>query len=67
MGDSVLRIFAETAGAKLGPSDLIGRLGGEEFAIVIYDSGRDKGLAIAELSSTIFQSLLIAHSRIAFA
>jgi diguanylate cyclase (GGDEF)-like protein len=48
VGDNVLQIFAETASAKLGPCDLIGRLGGEEFAIVLYDSGEEKGLAVAE-------------------
>ena len=48
VGDRVLQIFAETASAKLGAFDLIGRLGGEEFAMVIYDCGRDKALAIAE-------------------
>ena len=48
VGDRVLQVFAETASAKLGPCDLIGRLGGEEFAIVLYDAGREKGLAIAE-------------------
>ncbi len=48
VGDQVLRVFAETASAKLGTLDLIGRLGGEEFAIVLYDAGRDKGVAIAE-------------------
>jgi diguanylate cyclase (GGDEF)-like protein len=48
VGDEVLQIFAETASAKLGPCDLIGRLGGEEFAIVLYDSGEEKGLAVAE-------------------
>ena len=52
----MLRIFAETAGAKLGPCDLIGRLGGEEFAFVIYDSGRDKGLAIAERIRLAFET-----------
>ena len=48
VGDHVLQVFAETATAKLGPCDLIGRLGGEEFAIILYDASRDKGLAIAE-------------------
>jgi diguanylate cyclase (GGDEF)-like protein len=48
VGDHVLQVFAETASAKLGPCDLIGRLGGEEFAVVLYDAGRDKGLAVAE-------------------
>jgi diguanylate cyclase (GGDEF)-like protein len=48
VGDRVLQVFAETACAKLGPCDLVGRLGGEEFAFVLYDSSRDKGLAVAE-------------------
>ena len=37
------RFSPRAASAKLGPLDLIGRLGGEEFAIVLYDAGRDKG------------------------
>src|SRR5262249_40318664 len=32
-----------------------GRLGGEEFAIVIYDAGRDKGLAIGERIRLAFE------------
>jgi len=48
VGDTVLQMFAEVANAKLGPCDLIGRLGGEEFAIVLYDAGREKAQAIAE-------------------
>ena len=55
VGDHVLQIFAEVASAKLGPYDLIGRLGGEEFAIVLYDAGRDKGLAIAERIRLAFE------------
>src|SRR6476646_7570702 len=39
VGDQVLQIFTAAATAKLGPDDLIGRLGGEEFAMVIYDAG----------------------------
>ena len=56
VGDHVLQIFAEAASAKLGPFDLIGRLGGEEFAIVLYDAGRDKGLAIAERIRLAFET-----------
>ncbi len=48
VGDEVLRIFAANAAAKLGPLDLIGRMGGEEFAILLHDAERDKGLAIGE-------------------
>ncbi len=56
VGDQVLKIFAAAAGAKLGPDDLIGRLGGEEFAMVIYDAGHDKGLAIAERIRMSFET-----------
>ena len=48
VGDHVLQVFADSAGSKLGQFDLIGRLGGEEFAVVLYDTGRDKALAVAE-------------------
>ena len=56
VGDHVLQIFAAVAGAKLGPRDLIGRLGGEEFVIVLCDAGRDKGLAIGERIRLSFES-----------
>jgi len=49
-------VFADAARGKLGPCDLIGRLGGEEFAIVLYDSGREKGLAIAERIRLSFEN-----------
>ena len=54
-GDTVLQMFAERASAKLGPCDLIGRLGGEEFAIVLHDSGREKALAVAERIRLAFE------------
>jgi diguanylate cyclase (GGDEF)-like protein len=57
VGDRVLQVFAEAAGARLGPLDLMGRLGGEEFAIVLYDCGRDKGLAIAERIRMAFEDV----------
>jgi diguanylate cyclase (GGDEF)-like protein len=57
VGDQVLQVFAAAATAKLGPYDLIGRLGGEEFAMVIYDAGRDKGLATAERIRMSFETV----------
>jgi diguanylate cyclase (GGDEF)-like protein len=54
IGDHVLQMFAKTASAALGPSDLIGRLGGEEFAIVLGDTDRDGGVAVAERIRTSF-------------
>jgi diguanylate cyclase (GGDEF)-like protein len=48
VGDRVLQIFAETATAAVRPADLIGRLGGEEFAAVLSNIGYEEVLAIAE-------------------
>jgi diguanylate cyclase (GGDEF)-like protein len=54
-GDTVLQVFAQVASSKLGPYDLIGRLGGEEFAIVLYDTGREEALAVAERIRLAFE------------
>jgi diguanylate cyclase (GGDEF)-like protein len=48
IGDRVLQVFADTAKAHIRSSDLIGRLGGEEFAAVLYDAGREKAVTLAE-------------------
>jgi diguanylate cyclase (GGDEF)-like protein len=48
LGDKVLQAFAETAANSVRPSDFIGRLGGEEFAAVLHNVGRERALAIAE-------------------
>jgi diguanylate cyclase (GGDEF)-like protein len=48
VGDHVLQVFAEAANTQLGACDLIGRLGGEEFAIVLYDADHEKGMEVAE-------------------
>jgi diguanylate cyclase (GGDEF)-like protein len=48
LGDKVLRLFAETVRTSLRSSDLIGRLGGEEFAVVIADACRDNAFRVAD-------------------
>jgi diguanylate cyclase (GGDEF)-like protein len=48
VGDRVLRVFSAVTAGTLGPNDLFGRLGGEEFAILLYDTGREKAHATAE-------------------
>jgi diguanylate cyclase (GGDEF)-like protein len=48
VGDRVLEVFALAARQSLRGSDLIGRLGGEEFASVLYDTSGDKAVAVAE-------------------
>ena len=48
LGDRVLEIFTQSARASVRSSDLLGRLGGEEFAAILYDISRDKAVAVAE-------------------
>ena len=53
-GDRVLRVFADTVRNVLRPTDLFGRHGGEEFAIVLPGEGIDTAYAIAERVRRIF-------------
>jgi diguanylate cyclase (GGDEF)-like protein len=48
VGDRVLEVFAEVAGRSMRRMDLFGRLGGEEFAALLFDADRDRALAVAE-------------------
>ena len=48
LGDRALEIFADTARHSVRSSDLLGRLGGEEFAAVLSDTSRDKAVMVAE-------------------
>jgi diguanylate cyclase (GGDEF)-like protein len=48
LGDRVLEVFTDAARKAMRTTDLIGRLGGEEFAAVIRDTSRDKAVAVAE-------------------
>lgn len=42
VGDSVLRLFAERLAGVLRPSDVIGRLGGDEFTVIIEGMRRSQ-------------------------
>lgn len=47
LGDRVLEIFTDATRKSVRASDLIGRMGGEEFAAVFYDTSAEKALAVA--------------------
>jgi diguanylate cyclase (GGDEF)-like protein len=55
VGDRVLQIFATTAMGTIRASDLLGRLGGEEFAAVLNNVNREKAVALAEQVRCAFQ------------
>ena len=48
LGDRTLEIFALAARHSVRSTDLLGRLGGEEFAAVLADTTREKAVAVAE-------------------
>jgi diguanylate cyclase (GGDEF)-like protein len=48
VGDTVIRRFCEVVAALLRPNDVFGRLGGEEFAVVLPRSSIEAACARAE-------------------
>jgi diguanylate cyclase (GGDEF)-like protein len=48
LGDRVLEIFTAAARKSMRGSDLIGRIGGEEFAAMLTDTNREKAVTVAE-------------------
>jgi diguanylate cyclase (GGDEF)-like protein len=57
IGDRVLAIFADAARKSMRGSDLIGRLGGEEFAAVLVETSRDKASEVAERIRASFSKM----------
>jgi diguanylate cyclase (GGDEF)-like protein len=47
-GDEVLRSFARIIDGLIRKSDLVGRLGGEEFALIVYGAGKDAARHLIE-------------------
>jgi diguanylate cyclase (GGDEF)-like protein len=48
IGDRVLEVFTAVTKSTLRPNDLFGRVGGEEFAIVMPNASGERALAAAE-------------------
>ena len=48
VGDKALQIFAKAARASLRQTDLVGRLGGEEFTVVLADASVDNAYLVAD-------------------
>lgn len=47
-GDEVLQLLAETIRANVRDGDLVGRIGGEEFAVLLKGAGLDTAQQVAE-------------------
>ncbi len=55
-GDEVLRVFGQTSRRMLRASDLIGRIGGEEFAVMLPGAGMEAAYLVAERTRVAFTS-----------
>jgi diguanylate cyclase (GGDEF)-like protein len=60
IGDAVLRAVADTLRAEVRSADLVGRSGGEEFAVFLPATGRFDALAIAERIRLRIASTVVA-------
>jgi diguanylate cyclase (GGDEF)-like protein len=56
VGDTVIRTFCEITAAALRPNDVFGRIGGEEFAVVLPGSSIEAAYARAERIRISFAS-----------
>jgi diguanylate cyclase (GGDEF)-like protein len=48
VGDDCLKVVSATVSAELRGGDLLGRMGGEEFAVVLPGASRTHGIAVGE-------------------
>jgi len=61
-GDEALRVFARVLRQETRTVDLLGRLGGEEFAILLPETGMESALQVAErLRAAIEQASFVFH------
>ncbi len=67
VGDRVLMVFADILANSLKATDIIGRVGGEEFAVLLDDADPETGCAVAERVRVAFEAdgAVIAGGRVA--
>jgi diguanylate cyclase (GGDEF)-like protein len=56
IGDEVLTAFCRLASSQLRPNDLFGRIGGEEFASLLPDTGHHDAVWLAERVRRAFET-----------
>ncbi|SAL16643.1 sensor domain-containing diguanylate cyclase [Caballeronia humi] len=62
-GDACLKRVAEILGEGLRSGDFLGRFGGEEFVLVLPDTGADAAMRVAERCRNLIGAAQIAHER----
>ncbi len=61
-GDQILKTFASRIRRTIRASDMVCRLGGEEFAVVMPDTSMEVGARIAERVRTVIESDLFTYA-----
>jgi diguanylate cyclase (GGDEF)-like protein len=64
MGDVVLKELADVCRKVLREVDIIGRIGGEEFAFVFPNTGLTLGIEVAERLRTMVEKTVVGRIRI---
>lgn len=59
VGDRVLQALADTLRPLLREADILGRLGGEEFAVILSDTGLGPATAIAERLRRVIEAMAV--------
>lgn len=63
LGDKALQAFANTLQNHLRPADLLGRLGGEEFAVLLPNTAETEALAIAQTLRQQISQIELEHNQ----
>ncbi len=60
-GDAVLRLFADVVNSVTRRSDFVGRLGGEEFAMILPSTGTSEALEFSERLHDAIHKAVLKH------
>lgn len=63
-GDEVLKHFGKSIKSIIRKSDLVGRIGGEEFSLLLPDTSEDAAIRFSERLHSIVSKSIINHSQL---
>jgi len=66
LGDRVIKNLSRLLLQRLRKSDLVGRYGGEEFAVVLSDTKQDDAFAILDALRNQFEAIVQTHGELQF-